>query len=137
MSKLGIRQSAQRDVGLLLSSFIVLAIAPLLIHVPHVCVLQKLFHLPCPGCGILHSLASIQHLHFQQSWQINPAGTMLALMLAFQVFGRALAIASTNTRPAINKLSKLWSAVVLASLTTVWILKLFHGGSHLGTGFLS
>ncbi|MGA2571994.1 MAG: DUF2752 domain-containing protein [Terracidiphilus sp.] len=136
MERLGIGKAAQRDFGILVSSVIVLAFSPLLIHVPHLCLAQKLLHLPCPGCGILHSLAAIQRLRFVESWRSNPAGVILASMLCFQVAGRSISIAASQTSRAVDRLSRSWSIAVLVSLASVWICRILFGGTHNGLGFL-
>lgn len=137
LAKVGVPDEVRPHVGLLLSSMIAM-ISPLLItHLPHVCIMQKVFHVPCPGCGILHSMTSVLQLHFAQAFHFNPAGVVLAGLLCFQIVARPLAIVSAGTRLAINQLSKQGSSVALACLIVVWIQRLCFGGFSLGAHLLS
>jgi hypothetical protein len=137
LSTLGIPVEIQRETDFILSSIIGLALPSLLISFPHLCLMRSFLHIPCPGCGVLHSIVSIQHLHFAQAWQSNPAGVVLTGMLCFQILARPIAILCVKTRPTINRLSTRGAIAVFASLMAVWIFRLFFGGFHSGIAFLS
>lgn len=137
LAKLGVPNPVQPEVAMLLSSIFVLVLPPFLIRLPHVCLMQRFLHIPCPGCGILHSITSLLQFHFAQAWKFNPAGIVLSCMLLFQIVARPVAIVSERTRPAINQLSRRGSIGVLVCLIVVWISRLFLGGFHIGINLLS
>jgi len=125
LHKLGIPCEAQHHAGLLFSNMIALIAPLLLIRLPHICLMRRFLHIPCPGCGVLHAVASLLRLDFVQAWHFNPAGIALACLLCFQIAARPLAIVSARTRLAINRLSKQGSRAVLTCLILVWITRLF------------
>ncbi len=137
LAKVGVPYEVQPHVGLLFSSVVAMISPLLLIHLPHVCIMQRFLHIPCPGCGVLHAMTSVLRLHIVQACQFNPAGVVLASLLCFQIVARPLAIVSARTRPAINQLSKRGSSAALTSLILVWILRLYSGGFNLGSNLLS
>jgi hypothetical protein len=61
------RLEMQYQLDLVISAFVVLLVLPLRDRIPHFCLMQHLLVLPCPGCGILHSVeaASSVSLGFQ------------------------------------------------------------------------
>ena len=137
LNKLGVPCDLHSHAGLLFSSMIVLLSPLLLIHIPHFCLLQRYLHIPCPGCGVTHSMLAMLRLNVLQAWHFNPAGVLFIGMLCFQFVARPLALVSERTRPAINQLSRRGSFAILACLITVWILRLCFGGFHNGIDFLS
>ena len=46
-----------------------------------VCWFKAISHLPCPGCGLSRSLASITHLQFGNSLAYHPFGLVVFLLL--------------------------------------------------------
>jgi hypothetical protein len=122
--KLGVPRDVQRDAALLSSGLVALLIAPVLIHVPHVCLMRKLFGIPCPGCGILHSLTAVLTLQFGLAWHFNPAGISLAGLFGFQVVVRLFAIMSAKAPPIVELASRWGSGCVLACLLAVWMSRL-------------
>jgi hypothetical protein len=47
-----------------------------------VCWFKAASHLPCPGCGLTRSLASITHLHLGDSFAYHPFGLVVFLLLS-------------------------------------------------------
>ncbi len=45
------------------------------------CYFKAMFALPCPGCGLSRSLASITHLHFGDSLAYHPFGLLVFALL--------------------------------------------------------
>ena len=124
LARFGLRASDQRHVGIFLSTLCALLAAPLLIHLPHFCIMQKVFHLPCPGCGILHSLSALLSLDFGRAVHFNPAGIVLAAVFCFQIAARPIAVVWKRTSVTIEKLSRAGSCLAVASLFAVWIGRL-------------
>ncbi|HLJ79532.1 MAG TPA: DUF2752 domain-containing protein [Acidobacteriaceae bacterium] len=137
VAMLPLSDEAASHLTTFLSNLLALLGAPLLIHIPHFCVMQRLFHIPCPGCGILHGITAILHGHFELAGQSNPAAFAVAAFFVFQIVARPMAMAFPNTRPLTTQLSRYGSAVVLVCLSLAWLLRLTFGGSANGIRFLS
>ena len=124
LRRLQVPERLHAHVGVLLSSLLALTISPLLIHVPHFCLAQRLFGVPCPGCGIMHSLIALLHLRIADAWRSNPAGVFLGLYLSCQICGRGLALISEITSSVVPRLSRIGEGVVMVSLVGVWAARL-------------
>ena len=125
LAKLGVRVDAQPHVGIFVSTLLALVVSPLLIRLPHFCIAQRIFHIPCPGCGILHSMTALLTLNFGRAIHFNPAGIVLAAGLCFQVVVRPIAVVWKNSRPVIARMSFAISRAVLDALAVVWLVRLF------------
>jgi len=124
--KLRVPARAQAHVGLLLSSALALTVSPLLVRIPHFCVMQKVLGIPCPGCGIMHSLIAMLHLDFAAAWRFNPAGIVLALYFVLQICGRVMALASMLSAKVMTRASRFGEGVVAAMLLGVWSVRLLN-----------
>jgi Protein of unknown function (DUF2752) len=80
---LRIPEQSQHHVALLASTWLALALLPVAIHIPHFCLMQKVLGIPCPGCGISHSMIAFLRLNPRMAWQANPAGVGLASVFCF------------------------------------------------------
>ena len=50
------------------------------------CMFKRMFSLPCPGCGLTRSVASVLHGDFLKSWGYHPLGIFfVAVALLFVV----------------------------------------------------
>ena len=103
---LGVRPENQVHTGFFLSSLLVLLLAPALMAVPHVCLFRMISGLPCPGCGITHSIVALFHFDFQAAWKANPAGLVVVLCLLYQLAARALAILRPGTGKMVTAFSR-------------------------------
>jgi len=114
-------------LNMLCSGVFVIVIAALALDrvesLPHFCLLQRALGIPCPGCGILHSLNASFHGDFHRAWIANPAGLVLAIALLFQVGGSALLLAGLSAQRRVERfdgyLLKVFACVTLA----VWIYR--------------
>jgi hypothetical protein len=52
----GIGEKNRLHAGFIISSLIVLLLTPILAVIPRACLFRLLLGLPCPGCGIIHSI---------------------------------------------------------------------------------
>ncbi len=129
LAKLGIPPRARVHIALLASALVALAGAPVLIHVPHMCLMRSLLALPCPGCGVLHAMVAALHGHLASGLQANAAGVGLAVLLGFQIIARPVAMAWTRAGGLVSHLSRRGSQAVLGLLMVVWVLRLICGGS--------
>ena len=123
LSKFGISEPTQHHVALLVSTLLTLTLLPLAIHIPHFCLMQKVLGIPCPGCGICHSIMAIIHLKPVMAWDANPAGIGVAFVFCFQLVARPVAILAPRTGVLVSQASHHISNVVLGSLLFVWIFR--------------
>ena len=121
LAKLRVPLEAQPHLGVLLSTLLALVISPVLIRLPHFCLMQKLLHIPCPGCGVLHSLNSVLHLNFYSAWCFNPGGVVLAVSLVIQILGRTMQLAFDQHSETFGKIYAVSSRTTLVMLLAVWI----------------
>ena len=124
LSKLCVPERNQIHLSLLVSALFALAVVPAAAFVPHVCLMQRLLGVPCPGCGILHSMMAILRLNPGAGWNSNPAGFAIALGLGFQLVARPTAILVPRTGESVSIASEFISKLELASLISVWIVRL-------------
>lgn len=129
LSALTTRTSVQIHLNVVLSTslFIAAVIAPgtqaLLASIPHLCLFQLLFHLPCPGCGMLRSLFAFAHTDLRMSWSHHPVGPFLALVFLLQVPARLLAIRFDCCERWVNAASPRLSRALLGVLILVWLFR--------------
>jgi Protein of unknown function (DUF2752) len=121
--KLRIPEGNQHHIALFLSTLVALALLPLLIHIPHFCLMQKVFGVPCLGCGISHSIIAMLRLNPVMAWRANPAGIGVALTFCFQLVARPIAIMIPAIGDAVSHASRFIGKAVLGSLMAVWIFR--------------
>lgn len=126
LCRLGVPSRVQRDVSILVSSLLVFLLLPAVRYIPHLCLMQTLLDLPCPGCGVTHAITAACRFNLAQAWASNPGGLALAAFLALQALARPVAILSSRMRPVVDQLSRYGSGIVLTSLLMVWIHRLHH-----------
>jgi Protein of unknown function (DUF2752) len=117
-----------RPMNLLLSGvFVITVVALALDHLerlPHFCLFQRALGIPCPGCGILHSLNASFRCDFRNAWMANPAGLVLAFGLMLQVSSSALAlVGSSVSRSAATVENTFGKAFVLVAVA-VWAYRI-------------
>ena len=123
LARLRIPEHSQHHIALLLSALLTLALLPLAIHIPHFCLMQKVLGIPCPGCGILHSMMAFLRLNPGMAWEANPAGVGVASVFCFQLVARPIALIAPRTGDLISQVSWRMSNVALGSLLLVWIIR--------------
>jgi hypothetical protein len=111
-------------VSILVSTLLALLLVPIVPHIPHFCLVQKVFGIVCPGCGISHSLMALLRLNMAESWQANPAGFGIAAVFSFQFLARPVAIVMPRASRVVSALSRYGSNVAVALLLVVWIYKI-------------
>lgn len=92
--------------------------------IPHVCIAQYLFRIPCPGCGVTRSLVALSRLDIGAAWNDNPVGPFLGGFLLLQIPARILAICSSQFGAAFNGFSSAASRVLIVGLISVWLHKI-------------
>jgi len=114
----------QHHVALLVSALLTLVLLPFAIHIPHICLMRKILGIPCPGCGVSHSIMALCHLNPIMAWRANPAGVGVASVFCFQLVARPIAIMAPRTRVLVSLVSRHISNVTVGSVLFVWILRL-------------
>lgn len=128
LAKLRIPEQNQHHVAMFLSTLTVLLLVPVIPHVPHVCLMKKILGIPCPGCGISHSLMAVFQLEPAMAWRANPAGIWVAAVFLLQVMTRPLAIAIPWTATFVSSISRYASNFAMVVLFLVWTYRVFWGG---------
>ena len=115
-------------LNVLLSHILLLLMATLLVRfsldlsvIPHVCLFNKLFGIPCPGCGITRSLLACFVGDFGRAWLQNPAGPILAASLVAQVPLRVLALRGKLWSRRVFCSSRAMATGILIILIVNWI----------------
>ncbi|MBX7165773.1 MAG: DUF2752 domain-containing protein [Pirellulales bacterium] len=52
---------------------------------PELCLWQRYFQAPCPGCGLTRCFISLAHGRLADAWRFHPAGILLFAAVAAQV----------------------------------------------------
>jgi len=120
LAKLHIPERSQHHFAILLSTLIVLLVVPIIPHVPHFCLMKKFLGIPCHGCGISHSIMAAFRLDIAKAWFANPAGIGVALLFAFQIIARPLAIAQPRAAGLVSLISRYGSNFSVILLFAVW-----------------
>jgi hypothetical protein len=120
LAKLHIPERSWDHVAILLSTLVVLFVVPIIPHVPHFCLMKKLLGIPCPGCGISHSIVAAFRFDMARAWLANPAGIGLALLFSFQIIAQPFAIALPQAAKAVSSISRYGSNFSVVLLFVVW-----------------
>lgn len=123
LAKLRIPERSQNHFAILISTLVILLLVPLVQHVPHFCLMKKVLGIPCPGCGISHSLIAAFRLDMATAWFANPAGIGVALLFAFQIIARPLAIARPRAARVVSLISRYGSDFSVIVLFAVWVYR--------------
>jgi hypothetical protein len=120
LSRLRVPERSQRHLAILISTLAALMLVPIIPHVPHFCLMKKLLGIPCPGCGISHSVMAAFRFDLAKAWLANPAGIGVAMLFSFQVVARPLAIALPRAAGVVSSISRYGSNLSVILLFVVW-----------------
>jgi hypothetical protein len=120
LAKLRIPERSRHHLAILISTLAILSLAPMIPHVPHFCLMKKLLGIPCPGCGISHSVIAAFRFDLAGAWFANPAGIGVALLFSFQLIARPVAIAVPRLSAAVSSISRYGSNFSVLLLFLVW-----------------
>ena len=116
-----------RSVNLLFSSVLVIVVTAFALDrvesVPHFCLFQKVLGIPCPGCGILHSLNASFRGDFHRAWLENPAGLVMAAAILFQVCGSTLMLAGVAAQRHVESLESGVVKTFISIALAVWVYR--------------
>ncbi len=116
-------------VAVFLSTLLVLALLPLAHFFPHVCLLQALGGIPCPGCGILSATRALLAADFTTAWNANPAAFAVAGVFGFQLLARPVAAIWSRSREIVSYTSRCMSTGATVVLFAFWLVRLFLKGN--------
>jgi hypothetical protein len=120
LAKLRVPERSQHHFAILLSALAALLLVPIIPHVPHFCLMKKLLGIPCPGCGISHSLMAVFRFDLAKAWFFNPAGIAVALLFCYQIVALPIAIALPQAAAAVSSISRYGSNFTMVLLFLVW-----------------
>jgi hypothetical protein len=97
------------------------------IPLPQTCFSRSWFGLKCPGCGLTRSIIHLAEGDWEASWRSHRLGILMALVIAFQIPYRLLALRRLDC-PLIGA---HWQAVLayalIALLLANWLVELAAG----------
>ena len=125
LAKLRVPDRSRHHVAILISTLLILLFVPIISHIPHFCLLKKVLGIPCPGCGISHSLMSAFRFDLAKAWFFNPAGIAVALLFCYQIVARPVAIALPRASAAVSSISDYGSNFSVILLFVVWAYRVF------------
>ncbi|MFL6439829.1 MAG: DUF2752 domain-containing protein [Terriglobales bacterium] len=126
LCKFGVPEELQRDTGILISSVLIFLSVPILIHLPHLCLAQQVLGIPCPGCGVTHSILALLQFRFHAAWDFNPGGIVVAAYFGLQICWRTCVLSSLMTALLVARLSRAGEILVMVVLFGVWFGRLFN-----------
>jgi Protein of unknown function (DUF2752) len=124
LKRLPLKPIQQVHAGYFLSALLAMAFVFLVQWIPHVCLMRICFGLPCPGCGITHSLRALFAGQWHASWTANPAGITIALCFIFQVIARPLAILNSTCSVPTQWGSRILGTVAFGTILIHWFWQL-------------
>lgn len=92
--------------------------------IPHICLFQHFFGIPCPGCGITRSLLAFFVGDFQFAWILNPVGIILGASLVAQVPLRILALCNVSWGRRVFRLTRVTTSSIIILLILYWIYQI-------------
>ncbi len=123
LTKLHVPERSQHHFAVLISTLLILLFVPMIPHVPHFCLMKKFLGIPCPGCGISHSLMGAFRFDLAKAWGANPAGIAIALLFCYQMVARPVAIALPRSAELVSSISRYGSNFSVIVLFLVWIYR--------------
>lgn len=128
IERFGSSSEKRIHINILLSHLIVIIImystivfSVNLSFIPHICLFQYLFGIPCPGCGIIRSLLALCSGDLHSAWIQNPVGLLVGVYLIAQLPFRMLAIRADGWSRRVLYFSKLASTGIVIALIANWI----------------
>jgi hypothetical protein len=120
LTKLHVPERSRHHFAILISTLLIMLFVPMIPHVPHFCLMKKFLGIPCPGCGISHSLMAAFRIDLARAWGENPAGIAVALLFCYQIVARPVAIALPPASAAVSSISRYGSNISVILLFLVW-----------------
>lgn len=127
--RLHLRADAQHHLNVLLSvvavatAFVVGDVLGVARSLPHVCLVEHLLSIPCPGCGMTRSLALIARGDVKASLTVHPCGVLLVAGIAVQSITRVVRLARSVPEFLADGLIRTLNHGMLAALIAVWAFR--------------
>lgn len=78
----------------------------------------------CPGCGLTRGTALALHGEFHRSWNVHPAGLLVALLCAAGVAVHLHILARRQRRPVHDRLLRHGHRIFVIGLCAAWLTRL-------------
>jgi len=95
---------------------------------PHCCLMDYVFNVECPGCGITRSFCEISRGNIGSASAYNLSSLFVAVHFLMQIPLRLRVLLSENFRTRMNLLSRYSGKVVLTVVISVWLITIFTNG---------
>ena len=56
-----------------------------LFQIPHICIIDYFFHIPCPGCGVLRSFIALSSFDIGQAIALNPISMVIIIYFISEI----------------------------------------------------
>ena len=56
-----------------------------LFQIPHICIIDYFFHIPCPGCGVLRSFIALSSFDIGQAIALNPLSMVIIIYFISEI----------------------------------------------------
>lgn len=89
------------------------------------CIMLNVFGIPCPFCGMSHSLNEFIHFNFTRSIYYNPSSVIFFPFLAFVCL--SIFILSLFNYKISVKFNKNLFIIAILLLFVIWVLNIFFG----------
>jgi Protein of unknown function (DUF2752) len=93
---------------------------------PHFCLFEYAFHIPCPGCDMTAALAACAHLDFHRSLMIQPCAIAFALTLFVQSAIRGAYLLRIIELRTANQGVKKLASIFITMLMAFWLIRLIQ-----------
>lgn len=90
---------------------------------PHFCLFEYLFGLPCPGCDITAALAALAHLEIQRSLLIQPCGVVLVSTVFIQSTIRGAYLLRLINFQRTDQIVSALNLAFITLLITFWVFR--------------
>jgi hypothetical protein len=122
----------QNDYNILISNsglflFFILfgnSLISILGNIPHFCLIDKIFGIECPVCGITRGFCELSSGNLINGYNFNATSILIASFFIFQIPLRIISIIKKNYTEKINSISKYFSHFIMIIIVLNWIFKL-------------
>jgi len=92
-------------------------------HIPHFCLIDKLFGVECPVCGTIRAFCELSNGNLNNAYFLNATSILVALFFISQIPLRIISL--INKSKIINIISNYLSRTILILILLNWIFNLF------------
>jgi len=92
--------------------------------IPHFCLFDKIFKLPCPVCGTTRALCEVAKGNVGQALELNYTSLLVAAFILFQIPLRIFSLLHKRSVRQVNAISKYSGYVLLIIIVLNWFADL-------------